>query len=121
MISHFDNTFRVDMDILLILRFGISVPLVFLGAFFGYKKAQFGEFMTCFYFLQKSHLVSFFQAPISLPVRTNQIPRQVPAQPWYITGDRLSESVSGPSCALVTSHEASWGTHRNRTRERLAH
>merc|ERR1711948_151273 len=35
----------------------------FLGAFFGYKKA-----------------------PISLPVRTNQIPRQIPAQPWYISG-----------------------------------
>merc|ERR1712151_350685 len=26
------------------------------------------------------------EAPISLPVRTNQIPRQVPAQPWYISG-----------------------------------
>lgn len=51
------------MFALLVLWFGISVPLVFLGAFFGYKKA-----------------------PISLPVRTNQIPRQVPAQPWYITG-----------------------------------
>ena len=31
------------------------------------------------------------QAPISLPVRTNQIPRQVPAQPWYITGDGHSD------------------------------
>ncbi|CAJ1344901.1 unnamed protein product [Effrenium voratum] len=51
------------MFALLVLWFGISVPLVFLGAFFGYKKA-----------------------PVSLPVRTNQIPRQVPAQPWYITG-----------------------------------
>merc|ERR1712113_173071 len=51
------------MFALLVLWFGISVPLVFLGAFFGYKKA-----------------------PISLPVRTNQIPRQVPAQPWYISG-----------------------------------
>jgi len=51
------------MFALLVLWFGISVPLVFLGAFFGYKKA-----------------------PISLPVRTNQIPRQVPAQPWYIGG-----------------------------------
>mmetsp|Transcript_64684 Transcript_64684/g.118071 ORF Transcript_64684/g.118071 Transcript_64684/m.118071 type:complete len:629 (-) Transcript_64684:93-1979(-) len=50
------------MFALLVLWFGISVPLVFLGAFFGYKKA-----------------------PISLPVRTNQIPRQVPAQPWYIS------------------------------------
>lgn len=49
------------MFALLVLWFGISVPLVFLGAFFGYKKA-----------------------PISLPVRTNQIPRQLPAQPWYV-------------------------------------
>jgi len=50
------------MFALLVLWFGISVPLVFLGAFFGYKKA-----------------------PISLPVRTNQIPRQVPVQPFYIS------------------------------------
>jgi len=51
------------MFALLVLWFGISVPLVFLGAFLGYKKA-----------------------PVSLPVRTNQIPRQIPAQPWYISG-----------------------------------
>merc|ERR1719487_487276 len=51
------------MFALLVLWFGISVPLVFLGAFFGYKKA-----------------------PVALPVRTNQIPRQVPEQPWYISG-----------------------------------
>merc|ERR1719291_44870 len=51
------------MFALLVLWFGVSVPLVFLGAFFGYKKA-----------------------PIALPVRTNQIPRQVPEQPWYISG-----------------------------------
>lgn len=50
------------MVALIVLWFGISVPLVFLGAFFGYKKA-----------------------PISLPVRTNQIPRQIPEQPWYIS------------------------------------
>lgn len=49
------------MTALLVLWFGISVPLVFLGAFFGYKKA-----------------------PVALPVRTNQIPRQIPRQPWYI-------------------------------------
>mmetsp|Transcript_116135 Transcript_116135/g.329134 ORF Transcript_116135/g.329134 Transcript_116135/m.329134 type:complete len:629 (+) Transcript_116135:40-1926(+) len=51
------------MFALLVLWFGISVPLVFLGAFFGYKKE-----------------------PIPLPVRTNQIPRQIPSQPWYIRG-----------------------------------
>merc|ERR1711959_38939 len=50
------------MFAILVLWFGISVPLVFLGAFFGYKKP-----------------------PISLPVRTNQIPRQVPAQPWFLS------------------------------------
>ena len=45
----------------LCLWFGISVPLVFLGAYFGFKKSN-----------------------IELPVRTNQIPRQIPAQPWFI-------------------------------------
>jgi len=49
------------MFALLVLWFGISVPLVFLGAFLGVKKA-----------------------PVSLPVRTNQIPRQIPQQPWYV-------------------------------------
>jgi len=48
------------MFAILVLWFGISVPLVFLGAFLGYKKA-----------------------PISLPVSTNQIPRQIPAQPFH--------------------------------------
>merc|ERR1712032_822052 len=42
-----------------------------IGAFFGYKKA-----------------------PISLPVRTNQIPRQIPVQPWYI-GDVFTCLVGG--------------------------
>jgi len=45
----------------LCLWFGISVPLVFLGAYFGFKKNA-----------------------IELPVRTNQFPRQIPAQPWFI-------------------------------------
>ncbi len=44
---------------LLVLWFGISLPLVYLGAYFGFRK------------------------PYSYPVRTNQIPRQVPPQPWY--------------------------------------
>jgi len=44
------------------LWFGISVPLVFFGSYFAYKK------------------------PISEhPVRTNQIPRQVPEQVWYMS------------------------------------
>mmetsp|Transcript_10839 Transcript_10839/g.34245 ORF Transcript_10839/g.34245 Transcript_10839/m.34245 type:complete len:631 (-) Transcript_10839:650-2542(-) len=46
---------------LLLLWFGISVPLVFLGAYFGYQR----------------------KAP-DFPVRTNQIPRQVPEQAWYM-------------------------------------
>jgi len=45
------------MFLLLTLWFGISLPLVFVGSHFGYKK-------PC----------------ISLPVRTNQIPRQIPPQ-----------------------------------------
>jgi len=49
------------MFALLVLWFGISVPLVFLGSYFGFRKDA-----------------------ISVPVRTNQIPRQIPAQPWFI-------------------------------------
>ena len=41
--------------------FCISVPLVFVGAFFGFK-----------------------QTLSDPPVRTNEIPRQVPAQAWYM-------------------------------------
>ena len=43
------------------LWFGISVPLVFVGSYFGFKRA-----------------------PPEAPVRTNKIPRQVPPQPWYM-------------------------------------
>ena len=42
------------------LWFGISVPLVFTGYYFGYRKQSYEH-----------------------PVRTNQIPRQVPEQNWY--------------------------------------
>lgn len=45
---------------LLALWFGISVPLTFIGAYFGFKKR-----------------------PIEHPVRTNQIPRQIPDQSFY--------------------------------------
>lgn len=48
------------MFALLVLWF-MSVPLVFLGAFFGYRKPA-----------------------IDLPVRINQVPRDVPIQPWFI-------------------------------------
>jgi transmembrane 9 superfamily protein 2/4 len=45
---------------LLALWFGISVPLTFVGAYFGFKKPA-----------------------IEHPVRTNQIPRQIPSQSFY--------------------------------------
>lgn len=46
---------------LLFLWFCVSVPLVFIGSFFGYKKES-----------------------LAFPVRTNQIPRQIPIQKWYL-------------------------------------
>lgn len=49
------------MFVLMFLWFGISVPLVFVGSYFGFK-----------------------QAAIEDPVRTNKIPRQIPEQPWYM-------------------------------------
>jgi len=48
--------------VLCFLWFGISVPLVFVGSYFGSKA----------------------EAPTD-PVRTNKIPRQVPDQPWYMS------------------------------------
>jgi len=47
---------------LLFLWFCVSVPLVFLGSFFGYKREA-----------------------VAFPVRTNQIPRAIPQQPWYMS------------------------------------
>lgn len=46
---------------LFFLWFGISVPLVFVGSYFGFKKPA-----------------------IEDPVRTNKIPRQIPEQAWYM-------------------------------------
>merc|ERR1719245_2683181 len=46
---------------LLILWFGISVPLVYLGAYFGYKKDV-----------------------IEFPCPTNELLRMIPQQPWYM-------------------------------------
>lgn len=51
----------MSMLAILTLWFGISVPLVFLGAYFGYKKDS-----------------------IEYPVVTSNIPRQIPEQPWYL-------------------------------------
>jgi transmembrane 9 superfamily protein 2/4 len=47
--------------VLLVLWFGISTPLVFFGAYFGYK-----------------------QEGIEFPTQCSSIPRQVPDQPWYM-------------------------------------
>jgi transmembrane 9 superfamily protein 2/4 len=44
---------------LFFLWFGISVPLVFIGSYFGFKKPA-----------------------VEDPVRTNKIPRQIPEQAW---------------------------------------
>ncbi|CAA7402922.1 unnamed protein product [Spirodela intermedia] len=49
------------MFALVFLWFGISVPLVFVGSYLGYKKPA-----------------------IEDPVKTNKIPRQVPEQAWYM-------------------------------------
>jgi len=46
---------------ILVLWFGVSVPLVFFGAYTGFRKDR-----------------------IELPVRTNQIPRAIPEQPCYM-------------------------------------
>merc|ERR1711920_394974 len=45
---------------LLVMWFGISVPLVYLGSYFGYKLRR-----------------------IDFPTKTNLIPRSIPAQAWY--------------------------------------
>ncbi|XP_035838757.1 transmembrane 9 superfamily member 7 [Helianthus annuus] len=49
------------MFVLVCLWLGISVPLVFVGSYLGFKKPV-----------------------IEDPVKTNKIPRQVPKQPWYL-------------------------------------
>ncbi|KAI5083006.1 hypothetical protein GOP47_0002749 [Adiantum capillus-veneris] len=49
------------MFALFFLWFGISVPLVFVGSYLGFKKPA-----------------------IEDPVRTNKIPRQIPEQAWYM-------------------------------------
>jgi len=51
----------LTMLILVVLWFGISTPLVFLGAYFGFR-----------------------QDAIEYPVNTSSIPRQIPDQPWFM-------------------------------------
>ena len=47
---------------MLFLWFCVSVPLVFLGSFFGYKREV-----------------------VTFPTRTNLVPRAIPTQPWYVS------------------------------------
>ncbi|KAA8534839.1 hypothetical protein F0562_029945 [Nyssa sinensis] len=49
------------MSALVLLWFGISVPLVFIGSFLAFKMPGMED-----------------------PVKTNKIPRQIPFQPWYM-------------------------------------
>lgn len=49
------------MLVIIVLWFGISTPLVFLGAYYGYKQDAF-----------------------EYPVKTSSIPRQIPDQPWFM-------------------------------------
>ncbi|KAF0905761.1 hypothetical protein E2562_008818 [Oryza meyeriana var. granulata] len=49
------------MFALVLLWFGISVPLVFVGSYLGFKKPA-----------------------LEPPVKTNKIPRQIPEQAWYM-------------------------------------
>ena len=79
---------------LIFLWFGISVPLCFVGSYFGYKKT----------------------APED-PVRTNKIPRQIPEQPWYMNplfsvligeSGRWERSVCGRGCVGQGPAVAGW-------------
>ena len=47
--------------VLVVLWFGLSTPLVFLGAYFGYREES-----------------------VEFPVNTSSIPRQIPDQPWFM-------------------------------------
>ncbi|XP_051149425.1 transmembrane 9 superfamily member 9-like [Andrographis paniculata] len=49
------------MFVLVLMWFGISVPLVFVGSYIGFKKPA-----------------------MEFPVKTNKIPRQIPEQAWYM-------------------------------------
>ena len=51
----------IRMIELLVIWFGVSTPLVFVGAFFGYKVDAF-----------------------DYPVNVSSLPRQIPDQPWYL-------------------------------------
>ncbi|RQM24173.1 hypothetical protein B5M09_008300 [Aphanomyces astaci] len=60
-----------SMVLLIVMWFGVSVPLVFLGAFYGFR-----------------------QPSIEFPVSTSNIPRPIPLQPWYMT-NAMTAAVGG--------------------------
>ena len=78
---------------LLALWFCVSVPLTFFGSVFGFRKRvnivlkkrlfqkhlNYIWVMKCIY----NYLVIYTLQPIEHPVRTNQIPRQIPDQSLY--------------------------------------
>merc|ERR1719400_538383 len=69
---------------LLALWFGVSVPLTFVGAYFGFRKA-----------------------PIEQPVRTNQIPRQIPDQSVLLSQYRESSWEASFPLAASSSNSSS--------------
>jgi transmembrane 9 superfamily protein 2/4 len=82
---------------LLFLWFCVSVPLVFLGSFFGYKRcvvraSASPQLCTLYASLhtQISGMFPLLPPPqhrreiATFPVRTNQIPRAIPQQQWYL-------------------------------------
>nr|CAD1843137.1 unnamed protein product [Ananas comosus var. bracteatus] len=75
------------MFALVLLWFGISVPLVFAGSFLGYKKPA-----------------------IEDPVKTNKIPRQIPEQAWYMQ-PLFSILVGGILPSALFSSSSSLSSH----------
>jgi len=57
--------------LLIVMWFGVSTPLVFLGAYFGYK-----------------------QEAVEFPVATSNLPRQIPDQQWYM-GPSVTMLIAG--------------------------
>ena len=73
------------------LWFGISVPLVFIGSYFGYKKPA-PEVRHLLHRAIPAHPMPCRRLTcdhdghtwLQDPVRTNKIPRQIPEQAWYM-------------------------------------
>ncbi|KAJ3300573.1 hypothetical protein HK104_009908 [Borealophlyctis nickersoniae] len=66
--------------------FGISMPLVYVGAYFGDRK-QVGTLTparSSKLVLKRNSLLIHPSQSIDHPVRSHQIPRQIPDQPWYM-------------------------------------